>query len=201
MLHCLPGMRGEELAHGAGWDGAGQWRKSAGGAKKRVNRLIHGFPYVSLASGDGQLVTGQQMKAQKLILAASSQFCGRRNTHIQWLLSEANIYQEDSDSFLVIAVVNVNWLNSTLPRHFLRDRVGQPFSPRGRVGRASLLFTALLYLLEYWHELILYCDFLHWIEAHFSFSQYLFHSWHHQLIIIQLKVRIQIHNWMSIQHT
>ena len=53
MLHCLPGMRGEELAHGAGWDGAGQWRKSAGGAKKRVNRLIYGFPYVFLASGDG----------------------------------------------------------------------------------------------------------------------------------------------------
>ena len=147
------------------------------------------------------MVTGQQMEAQKLILVASSQFCGRRNTHIQWLLSEANIYQEDLDSFLVIAVVNVNWLNSTLPRHFLRDRVGQPFSPRGRVGRASLLFTALLYLLGYWHELILYWDFLHWIEAHFSFSQYLFHSWHHQLIIIQLKARIQIHNWMSIQHT
>ena len=192
------GCAGRSLLTERGGTGQGNGENLRAGQKSAWIDWFTGFLMYFWLVG---MVTGQQMEAQKLILVASSQFCGRGNTHIQWLLSEANIYQEDLDSFLVIAVVNVNWLNSTLPRHFLRDRVGQPFSPRGRVGRASLLFTALLYLLEYWHELILYWDFLHWIEAHFSFSQYLFHSWHHQLIIIQLKVRIQIHNWMSIQHT
>ena len=31
-------------------------------------------------------------------------------------MREANIYQEDLDSFLVVAVLNFNGLNSTLPR-------------------------------------------------------------------------------------
>ena len=50
-----------------------------------------------------------------MIMAASSPFCGRINIHIQLFLSEANIYQEDLDSFLEIVVVNFNGLNSTLP--------------------------------------------------------------------------------------
>ena len=40
---------------------------------------------------------GQQIEAQKMILVASSPFCGRQN--IQWFESEADIYQEDMDSF------------------------------------------------------------------------------------------------------
>ena len=65
------------------------------------------------------MVTGQQIVAQKMILEASSSFCGRINIHIQWFLSEANIYQEDLDTFLVIAVLNFNGLNSTLCRSAL----------------------------------------------------------------------------------
>ena len=64
---------------------------------------------------------GQQIEAHKMILAVSSPFCGRKNIHIQWILGEANIYQEVLGSFLVIGVLNFTGLNSTLP-HFANFR-------------------------------------------------------------------------------
>ena len=55
---------------------------------------------------------GQQIEAQKMI-----QFIlWKINTHIQCFESEADIYPEVMDSFLVITLLNFDGLNLTLPR-------------------------------------------------------------------------------------
>ena len=67
--------------------GRGKEENPRGGAKKQSKSAD--------SQAKGFLMRLWLVGTQKMILAASSPICGRKNIHIQWFLCEANIYQED----------------------------------------------------------------------------------------------------------
>ena len=91
-----------------------------------------------LAIGGGH----QQIEVQKMILVASSPFCGSINIRIQWFVSKANIYPEDLDSFLVISA-HMDWIQlcPAPPRRFCQLSRGGARPAFCGAGRASLPST------------------------------------------------------------